>query len=144
MESAFRLVTQKRHRAAAASCGVFADPGWRKAHGRDLLEALTSLTMRLLAAPGSILSLVAVLVRSYLLLKNAESYVRSYVQLFPERQSAHSSIVFRRYASNDAALDAHPRARRARDRSHACNRVLHNESPIVSLKMMAFPFEFVP
>ena len=78
-------MTQKRHRAAAASCGVFADPGWRKAHGRDLLEALTSLTMRLLAAPGSILSLVAVLVRSYLLLKNAESYVRSYVQLFPER-----------------------------------------------------------
>src|SRR5271157_2658571 len=48
---------------------------WRETHGKDLLETLTSVTMQLLTTLGSALSLLIVLVLSFLLLRNGESYV---------------------------------------------------------------------
>lgn len=58
---------------------------WRETHGKDILETLTSATMRLLTALGSMLSLLVVLVLSFLLLKNGESYAEAFLRLVPDR-----------------------------------------------------------
>src|SRR5215472_2761644 len=57
---------------------------FREAHGRDLLETLTSMTVKLLATVGSMLSLLVIFVFSFLLLKNGEGYVKSFVRWLPE------------------------------------------------------------
>ena len=57
---------------------------FREAHGRDLLETLTSMTVKLLATVGSLLSPLVIFVFSFLLLKNGEGYVKSFVRWLPE------------------------------------------------------------
>lgn len=118
---------------------------WRETHGKDLLETLTSVTMRLLTTLGSVLSLLIVLVLSFLLLKNGESYVRSCVQLLPEayRPAARS------FFANMHKMMLH--WTRAivlvalatvvfYEVAFSLLRVPYS----VLLAMMAFPFEFVP
>jgi predicted PurR-regulated permease PerM len=58
---------------------------WRESHAKDILETLTSMTLQALAALGSALSLLIVLVLSYLLLRNGESYTWGFVSLLPDR-----------------------------------------------------------
>jgi len=57
---------------------------FREAHGRDLLETLTSMTVKLLVTVGSMLSLLVIFVFSFLLPKNGEGYVKSFVGWLPE------------------------------------------------------------
>jgi predicted PurR-regulated permease PerM len=61
---------------------------WRESHAKDILETLTSATMRLIAALGSVVSLLIVLALSFLLLRNAASYTEGFLRLVPERYRA--------------------------------------------------------
>lgn len=58
---------------------------WRETHGKEILETLTSVTMQLLTALSSILSLLIVLVLSFLLLKGGGAYMHAGLRLVPER-----------------------------------------------------------
>lgn len=118
---------------------------WRETHGKDILETLTSITMQLLTTLGSALSLLIVLVLSFLLLRNGSSYAHAFLRFVP-----------RQYEPEAAAFlkDMH-------------NMLLHWTRAIVLvalatvvlygigfsvlgvpysilLAMIAFPFEFVP
>jgi predicted PurR-regulated permease PerM len=118
---------------------------WRESHAKDILETLTSMTMKLFTAVGSVLSLLIILVLSYLLLRNAESYKEGFLSLLPDRYEP-----------------------AARSFLHDMNRMLRQWSRVIVLvalgtvvlygigfsvlrvpysillAMIAFPFEFVP
>ena len=118
---------------------------WRETHGKDLLETLTSMTMRLLAALGSVFSLLVVLVLSFLLLKNGESYIHSCVQLFPERYRPAAKSFF---ADMHQMMLHWTRAivlvALATVLLYAIAFSIMRVPYSVLLAMMAFPFEFVP
>jgi predicted PurR-regulated permease PerM len=118
---------------------------WRETDGKVLLETLTSMTMRLLTALGSVFSLLVVVVLSFLLLKNGESYIHSCVQLFPERHrraatsffgDMHQMMLHWTRAIVLVAL--------ATVLLYAIAFGIMRIPYIVLLAMMAFPFEFVP
>jgi len=118
---------------------------WRETHAKDLLETLTSVTMRLLRALGSVLSLVVVLVLSFLLLKNGASYVRSFVEFLPEPYQpaarsffadVHQMMLHWTRAIVLVAL--------ATALLYAISFSLLGVPYSVLLAIMAFPFEFVP
>jgi len=118
---------------------------WRETHGKDILQTLTSMTMRLLTALGSALSLLVVLVLSFLLLKNGESYVRSVVGLLPE---AHQPAARSFFADMHQMMLHWTRAivlvALATVLLYAIAFSLLRVPYSVLLAMMAFPFEFVP
>ena len=118
---------------------------WRETHGKDVLQTLTSVTMRLLTALGSALSLFVVLVLSFLLLKNGESYVRSIVGFLPE---AHQPAARSFFADMHQMMLHWTRAiflvAVATVSLYAIAFGLMRVPYSVLLAMMAFPFEFVP
>ncbi len=54
---------------------------WLATHGKEMLETLTSVTLKLLSAVGSLFSMLIVLLLSFLLLQNGASFARSFVRL---------------------------------------------------------------
>lgn len=118
---------------------------WRETHGKDLLETLTSVTMQLLTALGSVLSLLVVLVLSFLLLRNGGSYVQDLLNLVPDRygraargflHDMHKMLLHWTRAIVLVAL--------ATVILYGLSFSLLRVPYSVLLALMAFPFEFVP
>jgi predicted PurR-regulated permease PerM len=118
---------------------------WRDSHAKDLLRTLTSMTMKLLTALGSALSLFIVLVLSYLLLRNGESYAEGFVSLLPPRYAT----------SGRSFLQDMNRMLRQWARAivfvalgtvvlYGVGFTLLRVPYSILLAMIAFPFEFVP
>lgn len=118
---------------------------WRETHGKDLLETVTSVTMRLLTALGSVLSLLVVLVLSFLLLKNGDSYVQHFVEFLPEQHQPAARSFFR--DMHEMMLHwtrAIVLVALATVLLYAISFSFLRVPYSVLLAMMAFPFEFVP
>lgn len=118
---------------------------WRETHGKDILETLTSAAMQLLTAVGSALSLLIVLVLSYLLLRNAKSYTHAFLKFVPrghEPQAAafladmHTMLLHWTRAIVLVAL--------ATVVLYGIGFSLLRVPYSILLAMIAFPFEFVP
>lgn len=118
---------------------------FRDAHGRDLLETLTSMTLKLLTTVGSMLSLLVIFVFSFLLLKNGEGYVKSFVRWLPE----HSQPAAEGFFADMHRMMLHwTRAivlvALATVLLYGMAFSLLRVPYSVLLALMAFPFEFVP
>ena len=67
---------------------------WIELHGKDMLETITNLSMKLLTAASSIVLLLVVLVLSYLLLRNGRDLIESAIgALAPAHRSKAREIL---------------------------------------------------
>ena len=118
---------------------------WRESHGKDILQTLTSATLKLLTAMGSVLSLLIVGVLGFLLLKDGESYVHAAVGLVPERyQPAARSFVHDMHNMLKHWTRAMFLVALATVLLYGIGFSLLRVPYSVLLAILAFPFEFVP
>ena len=118
---------------------------WEETDGKHLVATLTSLTLKLLTVVGSVLSLLVVLLLSFLLLKNAEAYVKAFLGLVPRKyekaaraflQDVHKMMQHWTRAIVVSAL--------ATVSIYGICFALLRVPNSVLLSMVAFPFEFIP
>ncbi len=118
---------------------------WVEAHGKDMLETLTSLSMKLLAAASSVLTLLMVLLLSFLLLRNGLAFKNGFLKLLPPERRIQAEGVLHEehimlvhwtravvFVSIGAAV------------LYGIGYGLLGVPYSVLLALIAFPFEFVP
>jgi len=66
---------------------------WVEVHGKDMLETLTSLSMKLLTAASSALTLLIVLFLSFLLLRNGSTFKNGLLKLLPSGHRAQAEAI---------------------------------------------------
>lgn len=118
---------------------------WIELHGKDMLETLTNLSMKLLTAASSIVLLLIVLVLSYLLLRNGPDLVEAAVRaLAPAYRTKAREILrdehnFLRHWARSVVLSAILTAV-----LYGIGFTLLGVPYSVLLALMMFPFEFIP
>jgi predicted PurR-regulated permease PerM len=66
---------------------------WVEVHGKDMLETLTALSMKLLTAASSVLTLLIVLLLSFLLLRNGPSFRNGLLKLLPPERRTQAEVI---------------------------------------------------
>lgn len=118
---------------------------WEATHGKDLLETLSSVTMKILTALGSVLSILVILVLSYLLLKNPDGYSRAFLRLVPEEyQHTAQSFLHDMHKMMKQWTRAIVLGALGTVILYGIAFSLLRVPYSILLAMMAFPFEFVP
>lgn len=59
--------------------------GWLETHGREMLQTMTAVSVKVLEGLGSVFSLVLVLLLSFLLLQNGDKFVQGFLSLLPPK-----------------------------------------------------------
>ena len=118
---------------------------WIELHGKDMLETITNLSMKLLTAASSIVLLLVVLVLSYLLLRNGRDLIESAIgALAPAHRSKARDILrdehnFLKHWARSVVLSAILTAV-----LYGIGFSLLRVPYSVLLALMMFPFEFIP
>jgi predicted PurR-regulated permease PerM len=119
--------------------------GWLQTHGKDMLETITSVSMRVLQGLGSIFSLLLVLLLSFLLLQNGDSFGRGFLTLLPPKHRATAQAILR---DEHRLLSQWTRAivvvAIVTVFIYGIGYSLLGVPDSVLLAMIAFPFEFIP
>jgi predicted PurR-regulated permease PerM len=68
---------------------------WVEVHGKDMLQTLTSLSMKLLTAVGSVFTLLIVLLLSFMLLRNWPSLRADFMNMLPPDRRAQAAAILR-------------------------------------------------
>lgn len=119
--------------------------GWLQTHGKEMLEMITTVSMKVLQGLGSVFSLLLVLLLSFLLLQNGESFIRGFLKLLPLKHRP----------TAQAILDDEHRLLSQWTRAivlvaivtvfiYGLGYSLLGVPYSVLLAMIAFPFEFIP
>ena len=68
---------------------------WVTTHGKEMLETITSITVKILSALSSVFSLLIVLLLSFLILQNGASFTKSFVRLLPPEHRPTAEAILR-------------------------------------------------
>jgi len=118
---------------------------WIELHGKDMLETLTNLSMRLLTAASSVVLLLIVLVLSYLLLRNGPALLEAFLHALPPtyrpkaREILRDEHDFLKHWARSVVLGAIVTAV-----LYGIGFSLLRVPYSVLLALMMFPFEFIP
>jgi len=118
---------------------------WIEVHGKDMLETLTDLSMKLLSAAGSIVLLLIVLLLSYLLLRNGPDLLEGIVCALPPASRPKFQEILRdehdflKHWARSVVLCAI-----ITDAIYVIAFSLLRVPYSVLLALMMFPFEFIP
>jgi predicted PurR-regulated permease PerM len=118
---------------------------WEETDGKHLVATLTSLTLKLLTVIGGILSLLVVLLLSFLLLKNGEAYAKAVLEVVPRKyENAASAFLRDMHKMMQDWTRAIVVSALATVALYAISFALMSVPDSVLLAMVAFPFEFIP